>query len=45
MLSKVHVDIGVMDYGLNIDGIIRMDLLLRLRMLIDLDEVKLSRKA
>lgn len=44
-IQDVEVDIGVMDYGFSIDGIIGMDLLLRMKTLIDLDEMKLLSKS
>ncbi len=44
-IQDVAVDIGVMEYGFDIDGIVGMDLLLRMKTLIDLNEMKLLSRA
>ncbi|TFE19250.1 retropepsin-like aspartic protease [Cohnella luojiensis] len=38
-IENFQVDIGTMNYGINIDGIIGMDFLLRARGIIDLNEL------
>ena len=44
-IQDVEVDIGIMEYGFDIDGIIGMDLLLRMKTLIDLNEMRLLSRA
>ena len=43
-VEDVVVDIGIMEYGFDIDGIIGMDILLKIKSIIDLDELKVSGK-
>lgn len=38
-IENFQVDIGTMDYGINVDGIIGMDFLLRAKGIIDLNEL------
>lgn len=40
-IQNIQVDIGVMDYGIEIDGILGMDFLLRAKGIIDLNELVL----
>jgi predicted aspartyl protease len=41
-IEKVDVDIGLMDYGFDFDGIVGMDILLKIKSIIDLRDYKLS---
>ncbi len=43
-LSSIDMDIGVMDYGVDIDGILGMDVLNRIHALINLEDSTLSGK-
>ncbi len=43
-ISNVIVDVGVMDYSIEIDGIIGMDFLLRVKSIIDLNKLFLESK-
>lgn len=43
-IEDVQVDIGVMDYGIELDGIIGMDILLKAKSIIDLNELTLHSK-
>lgn len=43
-IENAQVDIGIMDYGFDIDGIMGMDLLLRMKSLIDLDKMEITCK-
>ncbi|HEX3047692.1 MAG TPA: retropepsin-like aspartic protease [Bacillota bacterium] len=40
-IEKVEVDIGLMDYGFDFDGIVGMDILIKIKSIIDLREQKL----
>lgn len=40
-IHNVQVDIGTMDYGFDIDGILGMDLMTKIKSIIDLNELKM----
>jgi hypothetical protein len=43
VLQRFDVEVGVMDYGVTLDGIIGMDFLLQVGAVIDLAQLRISR--